>query len=314
MNRESRVIRNKKPFYKKWWVWLIGMFLILMIINPLNPKLQKKVPNKPFLELNSSNEYKPAGDGYYWMYHISFSLPRETYYKIDDNEYSQNPTTKKGTGNMKEELLEYSNGLSDNSNINEAYMNSGTVKITYWKKGSSTKYIKRIKLKKPTKKQTLKQQGIVKKLDNESPQVKQNNNNSQSTESNSMNNDKTTISSMTVYGELSLSDVNENKLGDFTEKSPLNYVHISAPNNIIKSVRLDLIKTPILLSDTESLKEYYSEYMEKDSQQIESLNDTDFVFHSNKIDKDYEVKYQANTEGELDGKVSVKQIFISEYS
>lgn len=40
MNRESRVTRNKKPFYKKWWVWLILGVFIIVIIYLMVPKEQ----------------------------------------------------------------------------------------------------------------------------------------------------------------------------------------------------------------------------------------------------------------------------------
>lgn len=120
--------------------------------------------------------------------------------------------------------------------------------------------------------------------------------------------------SMTVYGKLKISDVKKGKLGEYVCKSPFNYVHIVAPKKNIKTVRLDFIKTPILLSDKDSLKDYYSEYMEKDSKLKTTIDDTDFIFYSKKINKEYEVKYQANTEGEPDDKVSVKQIFIKKHS
>lgn len=71
MNRESRNSKNKKPFYKKWWVWVLAIVVIYILFGIFTPEekiflkldkdtvtLNKDIEAKTSFDTNKGNKYK----------------------------------------------------------------------------------------------------------------------------------------------------------------------------------------------------------------------------------------------------------------
>lgn len=104
----------------------------------------------------------------------------------------------------------------------------------------------------------------------------------------------------TVYGALTDPQFKRNRLALYVSKGVLKYVSIKAVSkSSIDMVHLDYTDIPLLLDDTELWNDYIHDWTEQDTTLKTKLSDTEYIYHSNKIDKDYQVKFTLNNNGDI---------------
>lgn len=104
----------------------------------------------------------------------------------------------------------------------------------------------------------------------------------------------------TVYGPLTDPQFKRNRLALYVSKGVLKYVSIKAVSKLsIDMVHLDYTDIPLMLDDTELWNDYIHDWTEQDTALKTKLSDTEYIYHSNKIDKDYQVKFTLNNDGDI---------------
>lgn len=95
-----------------------------------------------------------------------------------------------------------------------------------------------------------------------------------------------------MYGYLNESDFKQDKLGYYISKE-FDYVAVLPDKNgNIRFVRLDFVDTP--LTSTDDANDYISDWTSDDITKI-----SDGLYHSDKLNKDYHVKFTKNDQDEI---------------
>lgn len=110
--------------------------------------------------------------------------------------------------------------------------------------------------------------------------------------SKSSSSSESSIPDNVMYGHLNKSDFKQDKLGYYISKE-FNYVAVLPDKNgDVRFVRLDFADTPLTNSD--DTNDYISDWTSNDVTKI-----LDGLYHSNKLNKDYHVKFTKNDQGEI---------------
>lgn len=95
-----------------------------------------------------------------------------------------------------------------------------------------------------------------------------------------------------MYGHLNESDFKQDKLGYYISKE-FDYVAVLPDKNgNIRFVRLDFVDTP--LTSVDDANDYISDWTSDDVTKV-----SDSLYHSNKLNKDYHVKFTKNDQDEI---------------
>ena len=100
-----------------------------------------------------------------------------------------------------------------------------------------------------------------------------------------------------IYGQLDIS--NKTKASDNLYKDDFG-LYMVIDNNEIYTVDINFNDLPLDLNiDNSLISEHLHSFMEDDSSLAETIDNTHFIYHSNKINKDYNVTYVLNEQGML---------------
>lgn len=96
-----------------------------------------------------------------------------------------------------------------------------------------------------------------------------------------------------VYGRLTDKQFKRNRLALFVSKGDLDYVSIvAASKSNIEMVHLDFGVASIVKDDNERINDYISDWTETDTKLKTKLSDSKMIYHSDKINKDYQVRFK----------------------
>lgn len=105
-------------------------------------------------------------------------------------------------------------------------------------------------------------------------------------------------SNNTVYGPLTDKQFKRNRLAFFVSKGDYNYVQITAMSKSnIEMVHLNFGVASIMPDDNERINNYIIDWTEPDTKIKTKLSDSEMVYHSDKIGKDYQVKFKFDNDG-----------------
>ena len=107
--------------------------------------------------------------------------------------------------------------------------------------------------------------------------------------------------SNTVYGQFKDDGFDERSAGYYVQTiSALKIGYSVGEDNSIKVVKIDSRKLPYSLSlDEEAINEQITDYTAPDAKLTQTISNKKFIYHSDKLNKNYKIRYQLNTDGEL---------------
>lgn len=115
--------------------------------------------------------------------------------------------------------------------------------------------------------------------------------------------------SNTVYGQFEDDGFDERSAGYYVQTvSALKIGYGVGEDNSVKVVKIDSRELPYSLSlDKDAISEQITDYTAPDAKLSQTISNKEFIYHSDKLDKNYKVRYQLNTDDEL------TIIFINQY-
>ncbi|MDK1720189.1 hypothetical protein [Dellaglioa algida] len=107
--------------------------------------------------------------------------------------------------------------------------------------------------------------------------------------------------SNTVYGQFKDDGFDERSAGYYVQTiSALKIGYSVGEDNSIKVIKIDSRKLPYSLSlDEEAINEQITDYTAPDAKLTQTISNKEFIYHSDKLNKNYKIRYQLNTDGEL---------------
>lgn len=107
--------------------------------------------------------------------------------------------------------------------------------------------------------------------------------------------------SNTVYGQFKDDGFDERSAGYYVQTvSGLKIGYGVGEDNSVKVVKIDSRELPYSSSlDEEAINEQITDYTAPDAKLKQTISNKEFIYHSNKLNKNYKIRYQLNTDGEL---------------
>ncbi|MDK1726241.1 hypothetical protein [Dellaglioa algida] len=107
--------------------------------------------------------------------------------------------------------------------------------------------------------------------------------------------------SNTVYGQFKDDGFDERSAGYYVQTvSGLKIGYGVGEDNSVKVVKIDSRELPYSLSlDEEAINEQITDYTAPDAKLKQTISNKEFIYHSNKLNKNYKIRYQLNTDDEL---------------